>query len=364
MHAIQVFKRISRLVAARGDLVLDLGPCAEAIETIVGTDMRTHIVLGASAARSILTDEERFAPASIAESIRRLSEHTGIDAIAIHRFLIHNPMQTDRPAHSALRRSYASAYAHNLRRHAGQLRGAANAHFTNLERHRPTALAHDVIAPGVDAILQILLSDDDIAVEWITRIGGGAVMLEYLHHPRKLATKSAQLQAFLDDFAARSGDSATDPVREAIISSYVLQGREPIVGAIGAFLHDWLASPPQARESQLDSIDAAQLFARTAPVNYIGRSARVDTRVAGQPILAGDHILLMLPWINGDAMARGQRTMAFGAGAHACAGQALALALADTFLDGLREAHCRIDWSAVECEPPVAGVFRQYGAHP
>ena len=234
----------------------------------------------------------------------------------------------------------------------------------NCERHRPTALARDVIAPGVDAILQILLSDDDIAVEWIERIGGGAAMLEYLHHPRKLAAKSAQLQAFLDDFASRCGESASDPVREAIISSYVLQGREPIVGAIGAFLHNWLSIPPEAREHQLDSIDAAQLFAHTAPVNYIGRNARVDTHVAGHHIVAGDHLLLMLPWINGDAIARGQRTMAFGAGAHACAGQALALALTDAFLDGLRDNHSRIDWSAVECEPPVAGVFKQYGSHP
>ena len=365
MHANRVNKRIAQLVGSRDHLISDLPLSGEPIETVTSGTERTHFVLDATATRSILTDDDSFAPAPIAASIQRLSEHTDIDASEAYRFLTHNPLQTDRPAHADVRQQFVCAYARSLQRHGKRLSAGARSHFDRLTQHPPCALTRDVVAPAVDAILQILLADDDVPAEWPARIGGGAAMLEYMHHPRKLAAKSAQIKALFDELAAHRGEPGPrDDVRDAILTSYVLQGREPIIGGITAYLCTWLSAPEAERAQLLESITAVQLFARTAPVNYIGRSARKDVRVAGHAISAGDHVLLMLPWANADVLARQQRSLAFGAGAHMCAGQALALALTDAFLDALRYAHHAIDWSAVRPEPPVAGVFRQYGSSP
>lgn len=360
LHSTRVFRRVCSLASERGHVVSNETASHEPVESIRGTDRCAHIVCAHESANAILTDDDAFAPAPVTAAVRRYGEHAGLNTDGLLGFLTHNPMQTDRPEHAALRRNFLAAYARILRRDARHFRPCARAHFRHLAGRRPEALSRDVVAPAVDAMLRTVLAEEGVPDGLYDRVVGGAAVFEYILHPRKLATKAAQVQAFIGHLMPDAGGD----VRNAILLSFALQGRDPIVGGVSAFLHHWLPADVETRTAALQSLSASELYARTAPVNYIGRIARRDIDVAGHSLQAGDHVLVMLPWANADALARKKRPLAFGAGVHTCAGQALALALTDAYLDELREAHRHIDWSAIRPEPPVTGVFRQYGSSP
>jgi cytochrome P450 len=68
----------------------------------------------------------------------------------------------------------------------------------------------------------------------------------------------------------------------------------------------------------------------------------------------------MLPWAGHCGPAGAKDSLAFGGGAHVCAGQALAMSIGDAFVTALRMLHDEIDWQSKKSETMVAGVFRQY----
>jgi cytochrome P450 len=102
------------------------------------------------------------------------------------------------------------------------------------------------------------------------------------------------------------------------------------------------------------------MYWRTSPVNYIGRIATGACSVGGIAIQPEDQIVLVLPWAKQEGHAQAKNSLAFGAGAHMCAGQALALAIGDAWLSELKTQRTRIRWAEIKPDRPVTAVFRQY----
>src|SRR5690606_18525743 len=107
----------------------------------------------------------------------------------------------------------------------------------------------------------------------------------------------------------------------------------------------------------------AQALARaSSPVNYVGRIATRACQLEGVAIAAGERVILMLPWANAPTCPGSSLgNMAFGAGAHVCAGQALALAIIEAYLSALKVHYATIDWKRLVPEPALHSVFHSYG---
>lgn len=357
MHATQVYKRIQQRVGERGHRIDQRAAGAGDFESLREGGECTHLIYSLDLCRAVLEDAALFAPAPIAEAVERIGQRFGIDVAALNVFLSGNPMQTGCPRHADLRRRFLSAYGAAMKASAARFRPAAEETFARLREVAPTSLVGQVAAPCVDAALRCVLESEGVpASAYDAAAGDAGPILEYLHHPRKLAHKSAQAAAFL----AVLPDRLRAEGRSEILLSYVLQGRDPMVGGIAAFLHDFVACDRAGREALAASASAAQMFRDASPVNYIGRVAQQAGCVGTLNVGAGDHLVLMLPWANAHALAAAGRGVAFGAGAHVCAGQALAVAIGDAFLDALRAHHAAVDWSALQPDMVVPAVFRQY----
>lgn len=357
MHATQVYKRIQQRVGERGHRIDDRMADAGDYESLRDGAECTHLVYSHEICRAVLEDAERFVPAPIAAAVERIGQRFGIDMGALNRFLSGNPMQAGCPRHAALRRRFLTVYAAAMKATAGRFRPAAEETFVRLKRAAPTSLVGEVAAPYVDAALRRVLESEGVpAGAYDVAAGDAGPILEYLHHPRKLAHKSAQAAAFLEALPDRLRADDWPP----ILLSYVLQGRDPMVGGITAFLHDFIACDGPEREALAAAASATQMFRDASPVNYIGRVAQQAGHIGALEVAAGDHLVLMLPWANAHALAAAGRGVAFGGGAHVCAGQALAVAIGDAFLDALRTHHAAVDWSALQPDTVVPAVFRQY----
>lgn len=103
-----------------------------------------------------------------------------------------------------------------------------------------------------------------------------------------------------------------------------------------------------------------ELFWHSSPVSYIGRVATKLKIVDGITIKPGDYVLLMLPWASHDKDCTSKDSMAFGNGSHVCAGQALALTIAEAWLSALKEYYQCIDWDGIKPSTVVPAVFRLY----
>lgn len=351
----QIYKKLNRHAEARSDLVTGLpAPGTQSIETFRDKSECLHLVGSMAACKAILSDDESFSPAPIAEAVRIIGEHFGIDVGAAHEFLRENPMQLSGQLHASRRKQYLSHYAATLKKMSASFRKIADDRLEALTECPPRSLVQDIVAPFVDDVLRQIAGTNGTTSEiYISVSRNNNILLEHVHHPRKLEQKSRQISAF----------NPADKPQDNVLLSYILQGRDPIIGGITAFLRGLCSMRTLERATTLSNISAAGMFRITSPVNYIGRVARRAISIEGVDITPGDQVLLLLPNANGDPRAMtDSRGVAFGAGNHTCAGQALALSITDAFLSALRTRHDNIDWSMLQPDTPVAAVFRQYKA--
>lgn len=350
-----IYRKLTRFAATRADLAADHPP-AERVpcETLRDATECIHLLGSMSACKAVLSDDESFAPSPIAEAVRIIGERFGMDVAAACEFLRENPMQLSGDVHTQRRRQFLLHYAATLKRQSDAFRQLADARLDVLAQDPPRSLVSDLVEPFIDDVLRQVAATQGIAPPAYASVSrDNNVLLEHVHHPRKLEQKSRQISAI---------NTPGKPQDNALLS-YILQGRDPMIGGITAFLRHLFGMISADRVRALSSTTAAGLYRMTSPVNYIGRMALRAVNIDGIEIAPGDQVLLLLPAANGDpAGASDNRGVAFGAGDHTCAGQALALSITDAFLAALRSRHDGIDWSMLQPDAPVAAVFRQYKA--
>jgi cytochrome P450 len=350
-----IYKKLTQSTSSRADLATDQKAGQRAtFETFRDSTECTHLVGSMSACKAVLSDDENFAPSPIAEAVRTIGERFGLDVGAAYGFLSENPMQLSGDEHSSRRKQHLSHYASTLKRMSGAFQRTADKHLAAAVENPPHSIVEGIVEPYVDDLLQQVVSAFGVSPEAYRQVcRGNNILLEHVHHPRKLSEKSRQISAF----------PAHGQAQDKILLSYILQGRDPMIGGITAFLRSICDMPTSERSAALARTSAAGLFRLTSPVNYIGRIARRAITIEGIEIAPGDQLLLLLPSANGDpSAATDNRGVAFGAGHHTCAGQALALSITDTLLAALRSRHNDIDWSTFQPDTPVAAVFRHYKA--
>lgn len=365
-HRALVYQQLMRFItmAMRGDTVQGAGARdGDGIWSLRRDDgAATHIVRSLAACQSIL-DDEAFVPAPIGLEIAAAGARADVDLSPVVDFLLENPMQRTGDAHAARRRECLLLYGRTQRRAATGIDALAEAHFEGLQHSPPASLVGDVVEPYVDAVFRQMLDDEEAGGEALYDLvrGTSAALLEYGLNLAQLRSKAEQVSAFMQARCPVTGGDEAERLRSFLLLTFVLQGRDPINGALAAAIRRMLDTPAEARDAMLGEVTARGLFRDAAPVNFIGRSVRSARMVEGVSFSPGDAVLLLLSHANADAIEQNGRGVAFGSGIHSCAGQALSIKVADGYLRALRRYHDRIDWSLMSSGRPITSVFRRYG---
>ena len=213
----------------------------------------------------------------------------------------------------------------------------------------------DVVSVYVDSVVCYLLgrlnSNISDTALWV---GSSACIFEFFPSSARLQKKEDQVRKVL---AAGGASPASESLDTAIMLSFLLQGRDPLIGGLCAFLADLAGASAVDRDAKLKDADGRSLFLAAAPVNYIGRIATRDTRIVELDIAKGDEVVIMLALASGSSDRGG---LAFGAGAHLCAGQALSIEIAECWLEELRRIKRLIDWAELRPLKSSPAVFQQF----
>ncbi len=366
MHAIRVNAAITDRLKARGHIVAGLteGGCP-AVESIGGDNGATHLAFSQAACTAILADES-FAPSDLASPVVALGRAFGIDVAAVQSFFRHVPLVARGLDHDRKRSRFLQHHNLARRRHSAFIRRAAEVACRGLADAQGPVMVTDVASGYVDNILRHIF-ETELA-------GSGALfdrlaevhssVLDYVHHPRLLAETAARMADLLRAFDL-DPDECPDEREELpfVLLGYVLMGRDPLIGALSALLSSLGTARPRRSEleSRLSEMSARNLFQQVCPVNYIGRMATAAREIEGARIRSGEQVFLFLPYANAQGCATERFSgLAFGHGPHVCAGTALSLEIADTFIDELRAIGSRFDVEKVRPGLPVSGVFLRY----
>lgn len=368
MHTLRVHAAVMRRLRERSHV--SAKPAAAPIETLRDADGCTHIVCDGAACAAVF-DDDGFVPSDIASAVSSVGQSFGIDVTALQAFLRHTPLLASGADHKAKRSRFMQHHHQMRRRHAGFMLAAAERHVAALGPAPTGAVSDALVAPYVDAVLRQIFAGE--------RVDGGPLydglachpssMLELIHHPRLLGKTCRGLDEFSSGFDRSTATEGTasgdidDAAATQVLLAYVLMGRGPLIGALSAFMHDLLLTPRPAAQlaGLLDDMSASRLFQLTAAVNFTGRTATAERHIAGVLMRPGDRLLLMLPFANADMQsAPSGAGMAFGNGPHTCAGAALSLEMAGAYLVALRRHATGWDWSGIEPQAVVPGVFQHY----
>ena len=368
MHTLRVHAAVMRRLRERSHI--SAKPAAAPIETLRDADACTHIVCDGAACAAVF-DDDSFAPSDIASAVLSVGQSFGIDVTALQAFLRHTPLLASGADHKAKRGRFMQHHHQMRRRHAGFIRAAAERHVAALGPAPTGAISGALVTPYVDAVLREIFAGE--------RVDGGPLydrlasnpssVLELIHHPRLLGKTCRGLDEFLSGFDCSTATDGTanndmdNATTAQVLLAYVLMGRGPLIGALSAFMHDLALTPRTAAQlaSVLDETSVARLFQLTAAVNFTGRTTTAERHIAGVLMQPGDRLLLMLPFANASTQtAQSGAGMAFGNGPHTCAGAALSLEMAGAYLVALRRHATGWDWSCIEPQAVVPGVFQHY----
>ena len=365
MQSFDVYKYVNTLSRTRGDdLSQGHQPTANLNKTFKGDKIHIHVFVSHSECLQILRDRNFIQP-KLAEAIAAIFCSIGSEVKAIENFLDSNPISRDGHRHIAARQSFINDFRSAQRGVSGSLPIISERAFESFIERKNSSITADLIEPYVDTVIEAILRDRNIFAQ-ITRdswSGYSSCIFEYVHSPTKLKKKDAQVSCIADQLGLELASGVEDETDAKLVQlSYILQGRDPLIGGLSAYMHSLISMNEDQRSLSIASINARELFWRTSPVNYIGRTATKPATVGNIHIQVGDHVVLMLPWANHETTAMPENSLAFGAGAHVCAGQALALAIGGAWINGLKSHHTRLHWQEIRPDRSTPAVFRQYWA--
>lgn len=355
MLAIEVYRYLQHLLRERPPLFSDTAPRIDtAPRSFTEGGRSIHVLTGAADCRAALTHPD-MRQHEFATHVRKMLPGGGTDSRIAADFLEPNPISLNGGAHRAARQAFIRVFNDLRRACQPALRAEAGRALAPLQARPGRATVTGCVSDYVDGVVACLLSglrnDPPQPPDWA---GSSACVFEFFPSAARLRKKEEQVRGVLSRTGA--APAAEDP-ETGVMLSLLLQGRDPLAGGLCAFLSDLAASAPPDRARKLAQAEPKALFQRTAPVNYIGRVAARDLRIGALPIAEGDEIIVVLPWASGTP---GAGSLAFGAGAHVCAGQALALDIAAAWLDELRRTQDRINWADLRPVETAPSVFQQF----
>ena len=350
MQRLEIYSFLNALISERRT-DSDLNDKSDSIRTFASGAGSVHVVCKYSAARSVLNDASFIQP-DIAEAISVVSDAFNSDFSVLGEFMRQNPISMNGDAHGTSRRTFLEHYGRTISRLSGTFPSVANNCF---ETFCQTDSLHriDTVTSGyVDAVIEEILAEGgETSLRREAWSGTSSCIFEYVHSPGRLRKKAEQVSRVSSKFPAAA--------QKEILLTYILQGRDPMIGALNRALHNFAQLPAGDRHDALEKMDAKQLFFATSPVNYIGRVATKNKTLGDTAIAPGDQVIVMLPFANADTIPK--NSIAFGSGPHVCAGQALALSIATAWIEALRGSFPRIEWGRLTFGSFKPAVFMQYG---
>ncbi len=295
-------------------------------------------------------------PVDLAGLISDRARQHGFDPAPLVAFLRSNPITLSGGAHDLARSRYLDHHQQVRRRMRDRLAECVNAHFEQVVRDRPRGGASALLVRGyVDQVMREIFESEhpSLVPLYIRLTKRRESIFSFLHHPARLAELSLDLKTAFELAGPGSGQQ-----ERALLLAYVLQGRDPLLGALGSFAGQLVAMGDAARDQALRVATPATLFENAAPVNYIARVAAAAIDLAPELMVKpGDLLILGLAWAARGNGEPGRGRLAFGSGRHQCAGRALALDIAGAWLQGLRRAASAIDWGQLRPERLGGSVF-------
>ena len=313
-----------------------------------------HVVTGEAECRAALT-QPHFRQHDFAGFVRTALPNDGTESCIASEFFESNPINLNGEKHKSSKHDFLLTFNALRKDLQPEVRSLAQRSLQELTDTAGGASIVDAVSAYVDGVVGYLLgrlgADNLDPALWS---GGASCIFEFFPSSARLRKKEAQVRNLL---AAISSSSLSDDPKTAIMLSFALQGRDPIAGGLTSFLADLAGSDAAIRDEKLKNADAGSLFRATAPVNYIGRIATRDTQIGELEIATGDEVLVVLTFTGVSSERVG---LAFGAGTHVCAGQALALELVNCWLDELRNIYHQINWQGLPPLRSVPAVFQQF----
>lgn len=359
MLSLEVYKYITSLAQTRPDFISrDDVAHVDPIKTFPGAHFSIHVLAGHTECQQVLTDAAFIQP-KIADAIKNIAGDHLEELKPLELFLRNNPIQMDGAVHRATRQAFMREYRDAQRAVESLLYSLADRSLSNFIQNGSTQISKELASHYVDDVIGLILSKRYGAeIDYGAWSGEAAPIFEFFHAPKKLKEKGRQISGLLKALAGNS--SATNDNQAPILLSYLLQGRDPLIGALSGYMRRLSEISDEERTASVARIRSRELFWRTSPVNYIGRTATKDVELSGVAISKEDQLILMLPWASHSKESSSRDSLAFGGGSHTCGGQALALSIADAWLAALRSRFRDIDWESEKNESVIPAVFRQY----
>jgi len=356
MHASQVQERISLWVRARGHTtVTTTTEHPPAYELIDSESRRTWLIFDSTLCAQILRDST-YEPTPLKEFIDQVGRCHGADFKNLYEFLDSNPITQSGLRHREIRKPYTQHFRQSTHATDEYVQTVARQHWEAVARSQsPLKVSSDLVAFFVDQILLRLtaLDSDESCAAFKGLMGTGGLFFNYAPDRRKLQHAEQALALF--------NDCNQQDENRLMNLSFVLQGRDPLVGTLSAWLASIAALDPTQRTCAIHFAEPASIIEQAAAVNYVTRLATETSKLGDGVVQPNDFIILFLFWANSREPQNASSGLAFGAGAHVCAGRALALAITKAWLDQLKKVENRINWGLVQQQAKQPGVFQSYG---
>ncbi len=357
MHSLKMGQLLMQRVRERGSTITPR-PSEPILpyETICQGGTNTYLIHRHDLVQNLLARRSLAQPPITA--IQTICGHFGTDPNPIEQFFSLSPIFLEGEEHRQARRLFATHIQQAATFIRPKLSHTAETHFRRLSQRRTGDLAQHGVIDFVDDVFRMVfekyLPEQENAYPAIAHHPQS--IFEIAHHPKRLLGTVTAMEPYL----GRNPGYNLNPTEAALLLGFALMGRDPLIGGLTDYLRTLRPLSSKDRADQLEAVTSQQLFRNTSAVNYITRVATEPFVLEDMAIRPGDLIVCMLMNVRSTPESDSTRNLAFGHGHHKCAGQALSIAIADAFLEHLRDWHDQLPWPALDEREPDASVFRRY----
>ena len=360
-HAMGLLQGLMKHVRARGcEAPEPLEISGAGASTIEHGGERLHLVSNPAIARRLLADGSLSVSPQVM-GLTRTCEHFGLDGSLVRAFFERSPIFLEGDSHRDARKRFSRLARVAKSTLEPELDVLADAHFE--------AVCHAGRGAGLGTVGAIHFVDRTLFRLFELLLPGSEKhypglaahpqsLFELVHHPRRLGDTLDAIAAFLHEYH----EASEARERAWVLMSFVLMGRDPLVGGMADFLHLWRAQPETERTEWLAGLQARDVFRYTRPVNLISRVATGRLNEAELDVHPGELVVFMLMARDraGSSCPVARDDLAFGHGPHFCVGMPLSLEIAQAWMGGLERWDKEIPWENFRAEQPVPSVFRRY----